>query len=240
MHPAFVLGLALLAGPDPAALCQDAADSLACAELVEPRILEESKLARREGAALTLALEEGRVLSFVDGEPAPGAEDGAPDVRYRLFGCVARAGLWIVLGRWQDGERWYVVDRGAGTVAAFPGVPQLSPDATRVAESPSWTSFGGRGLRLWRLAYPAPVLEFSVDVAEDPLVLEPAFSNLRWLGDDGLAFVWQVPVEGCKPSCYRNAPGKLTRRPEGGWHLDGMPEGWPSSVRLSFEPSETP
>lgn len=212
MHPAFVLGLALLAGPDPAALCQDAADSLACAELVEPRILEESQLARRE----------------------------APDVRYRLFGCVARAGLWIVLGRWQDGERWYVVDRGAGTVAAFPGVPQLSPDATRVAESPSWTGPGGRGLRIWRLAYPAPVLEFSVDVAEDPLSLEPAFMAPRWSGDTVLAFVWQVPVEGCKPSCYRNAPGKLTRRPENGWRLDGMPEGWPSSVRLSFEPSETP
>jgi len=219
---------------DPAILCQDSTDSMACADLVEPRILAGGDLARRQGATLTLPLQEDRALSFVDGEPAPGAREAAHDVRYRLYAHVTHAGLWIVLGRWTDGERWYVVDRGAGTVADFAGIPHISPDGTRVAESPSWTSPGGRGLRVWRLAYPAPVLEFSAEVAEDPLSLEPAFAALKWKGDDALAFLWQVPVEDCAPSCYRNAPGRLTRT-RGGWRLDGMPEGWPESVRLDID-----
>jgi len=227
------------ADPDPAALCQNAADSLACAELVEPHILKGSTLARRDGATLILALQDGRQLSFVDGELAPGDTEAERDVRYRLYAHVTRASLWIVVGRWQDGESWYVIDRTAGTVARFAGVPVLSPDGTRIAESPSWTSPGGRGLRVWRLAYPAPVLEFSAEVAEDPLSLEPAFASLRWSGDDALAFHWQVPVEGCSPSCYRDVPGKLVRTDRTGWRFDRMPERWPDSVRLTLQPQRT-
>ena len=223
--------------PDPTLLCENAADSLACAELVEPRILAGASGARREGATLTLSLQEGRTLTFVDGEPAPGETEADRDVRYRLFARDSGHGLWVVLGRWEHGERWYVVDRAAGTVGTFAGVPQISPDGTRVAESSSWTSPGGRGLRVWRLAYPAPVLEFSAEVAEDPLSLEPAFRALKWKGDDAVSFLWQVPIEGCRPSCYRNAAGRLTRDREG-WSLDGMPEGWPESVRMALEPAD--
>ena len=133
-----------------------------------PLIAVSAAKARREGAELSLVLQDGRQLTLSD-DLACGQLPCPPQVSRAFdFAGESKDGRFLVVERhWNEATDGLLVDRRSGGVTALLGLPSFSPDGSRAVATVTDLEWSApRRLEVWSLVGPVPELEFSLPAAE--------------------------------------------------------------------------
>ncbi|HIJ61296.1 MAG TPA: hypothetical protein HPQ04_01255 [Rhodospirillaceae bacterium] len=197
------------ADPDLADWLQEIADGRDRSEA--PRIAASDGRVRRDGAQLTLTLNDGRKLRLADDLICGQAACPPQIARSFDFAGASPDGRFLVVEEhWDEANAALLVDGRSGAATVLLGLPKFSPDGRRAAATVSdleWSS--PRRLEIWSLAGASPVLDFAVAAKDED---DTVYEALSWTDTDHLLLrrgPWTGPAKS----------EVMLTHDEGGWHL---------------------
>jgi hypothetical protein len=177
-----------------------------------PRLAAAAGKAVRDGAKLSLALNDGRHLVLTD-DLACGQLSCPPSV-FRSFdyaGMSPDGRFHVVDEHWDEASAALLVDASGGSIEVLLGLPKFSPDGKRLAASVSdLESSAPRRLEIWNLSSAVPGVEFALPGREDD---DTIYDIVGWLDADHLR-LRRGPWDS-----KERAPAMLVRN-GGGWHIE--------------------